>query len=112
LDVEVRPSRLAADKAVRAPFVAGLVSTRQLRQIDIQGPICMRAFTINASRLAGALALCLANSPAFADVIEMQNGDRYGGTVIAVNGTNLLFQSETQGRINLPRDKVSKVTFG
>ena len=74
--------------------------------------IHMPALTINACTLLGALAFCLTNSPAFGDVIEMQNGDRYGGTVLAVNSTNLLFQSETQGRINLPRDKVSRVTFG
>ena len=72
----------------------------------------MRAFTLHAWTLFGTLAFCLANSGAFADIIEMQNGDRYGGTVIAVSSTNLLFQSETQGRITLPRDKVATVTFG
>lgn len=47
-----------------------------------------------------------------ADLIEMINGDRYSGTIISLNSTGLVFQSETQGKITLPRPKVARVTLG
>ena len=55
-----------------------------------------------------ALALAIGAS-ARADVLELVNGDRYQGTVIAMDRTNVEFQSEVQGRVKLPRDKVARV---
>lgn len=49
--------------------------------------------------------------PARADVLELVNGDRYRGTVVSVNQSNVEFQSEMQGRITLSRDKVARMIF-
>ncbi len=49
--------------------------------------------------------------PAKADLIELTNGDHYRGTVISMTLTNLEFQSEVQGRVKLPREKVARITF-
>ena len=46
-----------------------------------------------------------------ADVLEMQNGDRYSGQVLAVSASTVVLNSEILGRINVPRSKVAKLTF-
>ncbi len=46
------------------------------------------------------------------DLLEMTNGDRYAGKVISVSQTNLTFQSEVQGAVNVPRGKVARISFG
>lgn len=46
-----------------------------------------------------------------ADLIELTNGDHYRGTVIGMTQTTLEFQSEIQGRVKLPREKVARITF-
>jgi hypothetical protein len=64
------------------------------------------------------VALCLAAVisglalPARADVIEMQNGDRYNGKVLSVNTNSLILESEVLGTITLPRGKVSLISLG
>ena len=60
--------------------------------------------------LLAALAVSLALS-ARADVLELVNGDRYQGTLIGMDRTNVVFDSEIQGRVKLPRDKVARVTL-
>jgi hypothetical protein len=47
-----------------------------------------------------------------ADVLEMQNGDRYSGQVLAMTADNVLLRSEILGKINVPRNKVARLTFG
>lgn len=56
--------------------------------------------------LAGPVVL-----PVKADLLELTNGDHYRGIVISMTQSNLEFQSEIQGRVKLPRDKVAKITF-
>ncbi|MDB6020103.1 MAG: hypothetical protein JWR19_4592 [Pedosphaera sp.] len=67
----------------------------------------------NASRLsmvlAGAILLLLTGSVARADMLELTNGDHYSGTVISVSPTTVEFQSEVQGRIKIPREKVAAI---
>lgn len=46
------------------------------------------------------------------DLLEMTNGDRYVGKVVSVTQTNVTFQSEIQGQMNLPRGKVARISFG
>ena len=46
------------------------------------------------------------------DQIEMQNGDRYAGTVLALNTNGVVIQSEVLGLINLPREKVATISLG
>ena len=47
-----------------------------------------------------------------ADVLEMQNGDRYSGKVLAVSADTVVLNSEILGKINVPRSKVASLTFG
>lgn len=64
---------------------------------------------------AGALAcvtLSLAASGAFADLVEMQNGDRYAGKVVSVDPGTVVLQSELLGTVKLPRGRVAHITFG
>jgi hypothetical protein len=46
-----------------------------------------------------------------ADVLEMQNGDRYSGKVLAVSADTVVLNSEVLGKINVPRSKVATLTF-
>jgi hypothetical protein len=47
-----------------------------------------------------------------ADQVQMQNGDRYIGDVVEVNGVSVTVQSDVLGKLNLPRAKVAIITFG
>ena len=47
-----------------------------------------------------------------ADVVEMQNGDRYSGKVLSVSADTVVLNSEMLGKINVPRKKVTRLTFG
>jgi hypothetical protein len=46
-----------------------------------------------------------------ADEIEMMNGDRYVGRVVALGGDTLTLQSEVLGTVKLPRGKIAGITF-
>jgi hypothetical protein len=59
-----------------------------------------------------ALCLCAAAFPARADLVEMQNGDRYVGHVVSLDAEKLVLQSEVLGNVNLPRPHVTLVSFG
>ena len=59
--------------------------------------------------LAGAI--CVLPTLLKADVIELVNGDRYYGSLIAVTQTNVELKSEIQGKINIPREKVATILF-
>jgi hypothetical protein len=60
------------------------------------------------------LALVLVSFPfaSKADQLELANGDRYVGKVIAVTETNITLRSEINGLMQLPRSKVTVITFG
>jgi hypothetical protein len=47
-----------------------------------------------------------------ADLVEMQNGDRYAGKVMAVSADTVVLESEMLGKINVPRKKVASLAFG
>lgn len=59
----------------------------------------------------GLLQLSLIAPSAHADVVEMQNGDRYVGRVIAVSLDTVIFSNEVLGRVDLPRPKVASLSF-
>jgi len=65
------------------------------------------------SRFLKALvsAVCLLPAVLRADVIELVNGDRYYGSLIAVTQTNVELKSEIQGKMNIARDKVATIMF-
>ena len=54
----------------------------------------------------------LHSGTALADQIVMQNGDRYNGKVVSVSPTNVVFQSDVLGTVNLSRTKVANLTMG
>jgi hypothetical protein len=47
-----------------------------------------------------------------ADLVEMQNGDRYFGRVLSVSADTVTLESEVLGKINVPRKKVASLAFG
>lgn len=47
-----------------------------------------------------------------ADQVVMQNGDRYNGRVVSVSPTNVVFQSDVLGTVNLARSKVTSLAMG
>ena len=61
--------------------------------------------------LLAASAVWLSGFAATADTLELVNGDVYTGTIVSVNRSNLVFQSEIQGLVTLPRDKLASITF-
>lgn len=59
---------------------------------------------LTCSTIAAALVL-----PVRADMLELTNGDHYRGTIISMSSSNVVFQSEVQGLVTLPREKVASV---
>jgi hypothetical protein len=51
-------------------------------------------------------------SPARADQVETQNGDRYIGKVLSLNASTLVVQNDVLGVVRIPRDKVVAIYFG
>jgi hypothetical protein len=47
-----------------------------------------------------------------ADQLQMQNGDRYAGHILSMTSNSIVLQSEVLGKVTLPREKVTTVTFG
>ena len=47
-----------------------------------------------------------------ADLVEMQNGDRYFGKVVSVSADTLVLESEMLGKVNVPRKGVASLAFG
>ena len=47
-----------------------------------------------------------------ADQVEMQNGDRYLGTVLSLDTNTLVLRSPVLGTVNLPRGQVALITLG
>jgi hypothetical protein len=63
--------------------------------------------------MAGAaLALCAATGRLCADQVEMQNGDRYAGTVLSLDANSVVLRSEVLGKVSLPRSQVALITLG
>jgi hypothetical protein len=59
------------------------------------------------------MIVALVAAPALrADVLEMQNGDRYSGKVISVSPDTVVLNNEVLGKITVPRDKVVGLFFG
>ena len=60
----------------------------------------------------GVLILRIGTLSVSADQVLMQNGDRYHGKVLSVSPTNVVFQSDVLGPVNLARSKVTSLTMG
>ena len=61
--------------------------------------------------LAATIGLVILPQGGRGDSVELVNGDRYSGTVLSVNLTNVTLQSEVQGEVRLSRAKVARITF-
>ena len=42
----------------------------------------------------------------------MQNGDRYAGHILSMTSNSIVLESDVLGKVTLPREKISSVTFG
>ena len=56
--------------------------------------------------------LALLTIPLYADQLEMKNGDRYAGKILAVTSNSVILQSDMLGKVTLPRSNVSSLSFG
>jgi hypothetical protein len=65
-----------------------------------------------AAMACAALALSAATGRLCADQVEMQNGDRYAGTVLALDSNSVVLRSEVLGKVSLPRSQVALITLG
>jgi hypothetical protein len=61
---------------------------------------------------AGMVLILIAIPGLRADVLEMQNGDRYSGKVISVTPDTVVLTNELLGKITVPRGKVMNLSFG
>ena len=76
-------------------------------------PRCLRhSGTAGLVWLGATVALILVTVYTRADQVEMQNGDRYVGTVLSMNADVLVLQNDVLGTVKLPRGKVAHITMG
>lgn len=61
---------------------------------------------------SGMILLLIAAPGLRADVLEMQNGDRYSGKVISVSSDTVVLTNEVLGKITVPRARVVGLLFG
>src|SRR3974377_2200901 len=61
---------------------------------------------------SGTILLVIAALALRADVLEMQNGDRYSGKVISVSSDIVVLTNEVLGKVTVPRGKVASLSIG
>src|SRR5688572_3748733 len=64
-----------------------------------------REWIVGAASIVMAIAMS-------ADQVELKNGDRYVGKVVALSETNVTLRSEVNGLMRLPRNSVTVITLG
>ncbi len=62
--------------------------------------------------LSGVIFMFVAAPRLRADLVEMQNGDRYSGKLLSVSADTVVLESEVLGKISVPRKKVASLTLG
>ncbi len=75
-------------------------------------PMPRRAFLAPVFLACAGVASLLAVPVLRADQVEMQNGDRYAGTVLSMDASTVVLRSELLGRISLPRKQVAVISLG
>lgn len=78
----------------------------------IARPDCLRSGQAFVYVSGTVLWLLAGAFPAWADQIEMQNGDHFAGQVLSLSTNVLVLQSDLLGTLNLPRAKVAVITLG
>ena len=61
---------------------------------------------------AGMILMLIIAPGLRADVLEMQNGDRYSGKVVSISPDTVVLNSEVLGKITVPRNQVVNLTLG
>jgi hypothetical protein len=80
-----------------------------MKRANSQWPGSWRA---GVALCGAAWLLCGPGFRAAADVVEMQNGDRYVGTVVSMGSEKLILQGDVLGRLELPRNQVALIGLG
>jgi hypothetical protein len=62
--------------------------------------------------LSGLILLFVAPPRLRADLVEMQNGDRYAGKVLSMTADTVILESAVLGKINVPRKQVASLSLG
>jgi hypothetical protein len=63
--------------------------------------------------LAGCFAFSASFTlSAYADQVNMQNGERYIGKVVTLSNETVVVQSDVLGTLKVPRSKIASITFG
>src|SRR5258707_11565791 len=91
-----------------------MVSKTNWQQFADHLPVCYRlamGFKIPAV-LFCVWVVFLITSTLCADVVDMQNGDRYYGTVMSISSDTVILKSDVLGKIALPRKNVASLMFG
>lgn len=87
--------------------VRGIVAQRRKKEARRGGRA--RPLGTAAAGLAGC-AVLLALSPALADEVQLQNGDRLTGAIKGVDGGMLVFESPSFGEVKIPSDDVKALS--
>jgi hypothetical protein len=61
---------------------------------------------------SGMILMLISTPKVRADILEMQNGDRYSGKVVSVSPDTVVWTNEVLGKIAVPRSKVASLSFG
>lgn len=87
-------------------------SFRHCRRAKLWYPVPVKSICSgNHIAVWTACALALSAKSLRADQLQMQNGDRYVGKVLSVTPDSVVLQSDVLGKVTLPRNKVSLLTF-
>jgi len=82
------------------------------RPVAVRGEARLRFFASKGLHFYALVLVFLATIWLRADQVEMQNGDRYLGTVLSLDTTTLVLRSAVLGTVNLPRGQVALITLG
>src|SRR5690349_7913933 len=61
---------------------------------------------------SGMILILMVTPGLRADVLELQNGDRFSGKVISVSPDTVVLTNDVLGKIPVPRNKVVSLSFG
>ena len=87
------------------------MNTKEFLHLGVPPGEAMRPATDFISRFVTVI-LFLATLSLRADQVEMQNGDRYLGTVLSLDTNTLVLRSAVLGTVTLPRGKVALIHLG
>ena len=87
------------------------MNTKEFLHLGVPPGEAMRRATDFISRFVTVI-LFLATICLRADQVEMQNGDRYLGTVLSLDTNTLVLRSTVLGTVSLPRSQVALITLG